>query len=133
MAKSKSDNSDSDCLQLNRAKNHDTIKDMSSQHSPAPTPSRAVYGAVMWLLSHLAMALYLVWALVPDTYLSLAGLDFLPQKYWAVAVPVYLSVVFFTFVFVLYPCMGMLRTPHYNDIRLGKLSLLYEVIMGSFD
>ena len=66
--------------------------------------------------------LTVVWALVPDTYLTWAGLDFLPQKYWAVAVPVYLSVLFFTFVFVLYPCMGMLRTPNYDDIRLGKLS-----------
>ena len=28
---------------------------------------------------------------MPDTYLELAGLEFLPQKYWAVAVPLYLS------------------------------------------
>ena len=31
--------------------------------SPAPTPSRAVYGFVMWLLAHLTLLLYLVWAL----------------------------------------------------------------------
>merc|ERR1712025_1370517 len=58
---------------------------------------------------------YLVWALVPDSYLELAGLDFLPQKYWAVAVPIYVSVLFFTFVFVIYPCLGMLRTPTLGD------------------
>ena len=97
--------------------------------SPAPTPSRAVYGFVMWLLAHLTLLLYLVWALgrsatsplsqlttpcslsVPDTYLELAGLEFLPQKYWAVALPLYLSVCFFLFVFVIYPCLGMLITP----------------------
>ena len=58
-----------------------------SQHSPAPTPSRAVYGLVflnkeyilslslnfrfvLWLLSHACLLLYLVWALVPDSYLE---------------------------------------------------------------
>ena len=92
------------------------------QHSPAPTPSRAVYGFVLWLLSHAALSLYLVWALVPDHYLQLAGLDFLPQKYWAIAVPTFLSVLFFTFVFVIYPCMGMLATPPLNDIRYIHLA-----------
>ena len=87
-----------------------------SQASPAPTPSRAVYGFVMWLLSHLCLLLYLLWALVPDFYLELAGLEFLPQKYWAVAVPIYLSVCFFCFVFVVYPCLGMLVTPHLEDL-----------------
>ena len=87
------------------------------QHSPAPTPSRAVYGFVLWLLSHAALLLYLVWALLPDQYLHWAGLDFLPQKYWAIAVPVYISVLFFTFVFVIYPCLGMLSTPPLGDIR----------------
>jgi len=88
------------------------------EHSPAPTPSRAVYGFVLWLLSHASLLLYLVWAIVPDHYLELAGLDFLPQKYWAIAVPVFLSVLFFCFVFIIYPCLGMLMTPSMGDIRL---------------
>merc|ERR1712098_786552 len=88
-----------------------------SEHSPAPTPSRAVYGFVMYLLSYSALILYLIWAIVPDDILEWAGLDFLPQKYWAVAIPVYLSVLFFTFVFVIYPCLGMISTPPLTDIR----------------
>ena len=92
-------------------------KTSSMEASPAPTPSRAVYGFVMWLLAHLALLLYLVWALVPDTYLELAGLEFLPQKYWAVALPLYLSVCFFLFVFVIYPSLGMLVTPGPGDLR----------------
>ena len=87
------------------------------EHSPAPTPSRAVYGFVLWLFSHAALLLYLVWAIVPDYYLEIAGLDFLPQKYWAIAVPVFLSVLFFSFVFIIYPCLGMLITPGMGDIR----------------
>lgn len=88
-----------------------------SEHSPAPTPSRAVYGFVMCLLSYSSLLLYLIWALVPDAALEWAGLDFLPQKYWAVAIPVYLSVLFFSFVFVIYPCLGMISTPSTTDIR----------------
>ena len=41
--------------------------------SPAPTPSRAVYGFVMWLLAHLTLLLYLAWALgMPTSSLSLS-------------------------------------------------------------
>ena len=88
-----------------------------SEHSPAPTPSRAVYGFVMYLLSYSSLLLYLIWAMVPDYVLEWAGLDFLPQKYWAVAIPVYLSVLFFSFVLVIYPCLGMISTPAITDIR----------------
>ena len=88
-----------------------------SEHSPAPTPSRAVYGFVMYLLSYSSLLLYLIWAMVPDYVLEWAGLDFLPQKYWAVAIPVYLSVLFFSFVLVIYPCLGMISTPSITDIR----------------
>ena len=63
------------------------------EHSPAPTPIRAVYGFVSYLLSSAALAAYLVWLLVPQAYLEAAGLsEVFPQKYWAVAIPIYLGV-----------------------------------------
>ena len=45
------------------------------EHSPAPTPSRAVYGFVLYLLSYFFLLLYFVWALVPDTFLTQANLE----------------------------------------------------------
>ena len=98
-----------------------------SEHSPAPTPSRAVYGFVLFLMSHGSLVIYLIWAIVPDHLLQMIGLDFLPQKYWAVAIPVYFSVLLFTFVFVIYPCLGMISTPSVSDIRqITDISPVYE-------
>ena len=88
-----------------------------SQHSPAPTPSRAVYGFVLHLVSIGLLLLYLCWALLPPSLLASIGLHFLPQQYCAVAIPTYLSVLFFTFVLVVYPALGLLATPDSGDIR----------------
>ena len=101
------------------------------QHSPAPTPSRAVYGFVLWLLSLALLLLYSCWALVPPALLPHIGLEFLPQvllllcvlllslsqRYWAIALPTYLSVLFLTLVLVVYPALGMLATPGEGDLR----------------
>lgn len=60
------------------------------EHTPAPTPSRAVYGFVMFLSFNIFFILYLVWAIVPEEYFERIGIDFLPQRYWAVSVPIYI-------------------------------------------
>ena len=52
-----------------------------------------MYGFVFYLLSSAALAAYLVWLLLPQEYLEATGLaEIFPQKYWAVAVPIYLGV-----------------------------------------
>ena len=43
------------------------------EHSPAPTPDRAVYGFVLYLASYSFLALYLAWALLPDNLLTQLG------------------------------------------------------------
>jgi len=84
-------------------------KSSSPEHSPAPTPSRAVYGFVLYLLSNFCLVLYFVWALVPDSLLFKIGIDFFPQKYWAVTIPLFLSFFFLVFVFIIYPSLGRLH------------------------
>lgn len=97
-------------------------------HSPSPTPERAVYGFVVYLLSTGAFLCYILWLIVPEDIFQSLGITFLPQKYWAVALPIYISVAFFLFVIVIYPSLGMcMYTPSLIDGDLRHVVDEYTV------
>lgn len=83
-----------------------------------PAPYRAVYGFVLWLVSYIFLILYVVWAFIPDKWLHSIGLTYMPQKYWAIAIPAYLFTVLLLFGFVIYPSINLLITPPLEDLRL---------------
>lgn len=87
------------------------------EHTPAPTPSRAVYGFVMYLSFQIFFIIYLIWALVPEEYFTWIGITFLPQRYWAITVPVYFLTVLTAFAFIIYPALGLCMTPDLDDQR----------------
>lgn len=89
----------------------------SRQNTPSPTESRANYGFALYLASRTAFVVYLLWAFIPSHWLAVLGLTYLPQKYWAIAIPVWVCCVIVV-ITILYPAINMLLVPPMNDPRL---------------
>jgi len=85
--------------------------------TPAPSSGRSYYGFVLYLFGWGSLLAYLVWALVPHTYLATIGLTYLPQPYWAVAAPSLLITLLLTFMFLIYPSINLLLTVPPDDLR----------------
>ncbi|GAB6026347.1 hypothetical protein CHUAL_012551 [Chamberlinius hualienensis] len=89
-----------------------------SDNSPAPTPSRGIYGFVLFLGCVLCAILYLLWAYIPLNWMESVGITYLPQKYWAVAIPVYFTVGVLLFGCCFYPGLCLLNVKPLNSMDL---------------
>jgi Mn2+/Fe2+ NRAMP family transporter len=67
------------------------------QHSPSPQPERAIYGFFLLIFSVLLFIVYISLAFISDSFLiNKIGWDYLPDKYWTVALPAIFVIIFLT-------------------------------------
>lgn len=85
-------------------------------NAPTPTPSRAVYGFVFHLSFKILYLIYIVWAVIPEDWFRSVGITYLPKRYWAVTVPIYLLTVLTIFAFIIYPSLGLIMTPNIDSM-----------------
>ncbi|EDW67009.1 phosphatidylinositol N-acetylglucosaminyltransferase subunit P [Drosophila virilis] len=82
------------------------------EHSPAPTPHRAIYGFAFYILFTVLFFVYVAWAFLP---VELGLHSYLPDKYFAVFVPVLILVCAF-FAVIIYPAINLSLTPNIDSI-----------------
>lgn len=87
------------------------------EHTPAPTPHRAVYGFAVFLMFKTLLILYLFWAFVPEDFLeNTLGLTYLPDKYFAMFLPMLVMVALMFFAFLIYPALNLSITADADDV-----------------
>ncbi|XP_065061248.1 phosphatidylinositol N-acetylglucosaminyltransferase subunit P-like [Rhopilema esculentum] len=86
------------------------------EHSPAPTPERAIHGFVLYLLTYVAFGFYLLWALVPDNVLHEIGITYLPQRLWIFLGP-FLIILAVSLVLFIFLVRNYLETPSWDSIQ----------------
>lgn len=85
------------------------------EHTPAPTPSRSLYGFFLYLFSKTTLTMFCIWAFTPDSFLHYFNICYYPQKYWSTALPIQFLVALTVFAFLIYPSINMILTPHIDS------------------
>lgn len=83
------------------------------EHTPAPTPHRAIYGYTFYLLVITLFVFYFLWALLPTKEW---GLTYLPDKYFAILLPMLVLVGLSFFAFIIYPAINMSLTADKDEM-----------------
>lgn len=92
-----------------------------AEHTPAPIPTRGVYGFAIFLLFKTLFIIYVIWAYLPLSFLEdVLGLTYLPNKYFAVFLPILVLVAMTLFAFLIYPSLGISMTLNIDDTRTIK-------------
>ena len=84
-----------------------------------------LYGFFSWILSAIAFIAYMIWAFIPNSVLIGYGIYYIPDKYYAIAVPLWFAVTMFT-VLQLYVSVCMVYTPNVESYETlqDKFSIL---------
>lgn len=88
-----------------------------AEQSPAPTSSRSIYGFVVFLLFSTLFILYVLWAFIPlDVFKDYLGISELPNKYFALFIPILILTATTLFAFFIYPSMSFIMTTNLDSV-----------------
>lgn len=76
----------------------ESIYKVAGEDKKTHISSVELYGFFSWNLSAIVFILYMIWAFVPASVLNEFGIHYIPDKYYAIAVPLWFAV---TVIFVL--------------------------------
>lgn len=89
-----------------------------AEPTPSPTPNRAVYGFAWFSFFKTLFFLYIAWALVPEYVLQeVLGLTYLPDKYFALFLPILVLCALTVFAFLIYPPWNLSMQDDLNDVH----------------
>ncbi|KAF9068479.1 PIG-P [Rhodocollybia butyracea] len=82
----------------------------------SPTSSRAseFYGFVAWTLTYLLFIVYLLWGLLPDSYIVWLGVGWYPSREWSILIPAW-SLVLVLLTYWTYFALTIRGTPGFGD------------------
>ncbi|RIA94172.1 PIG-P-domain-containing protein [Glomus cerebriforme] len=117
--KSESSKSNSSTSQNDLSKNHvpGVTNLYPTDESPTTltkTPTYEYYGFVLYLSSFIAFVIYLLWAYLPDEILISLGITYYPDRYWALALPVW-SFVLVLFIYAAFISINFLNTKSFDS------------------
>ncbi|EDR08075.1 uncharacterized protein LACBIDRAFT_297746 [Laccaria bicolor S238N-H82] len=90
---------------------------MDEKTSSPSERSRAseFYGFVAWTSTYLLFVIYVLWALLPDEYITFLGVYWYPSREWALLVPSW-SIVIVVLTYVIYSSMAIASQPSFDDM-----------------
>lgn len=89
-----------------------------AEPTPAPTPNRAVYGFAWFLFFKTLFILYVCWALLPEYIVhDVLGLTYLPDKYFALFLPILVLCALTIFAFLIYPPWNLSMQDNLNSVH----------------
>lgn len=76
-----------------------------------------LYGFIVSVLAQLTCVVWVIWAFVPDSILRSWGIYYFPSKWWAVALPIWFTILLLTVVIASF-IFQLILAPKMNDIEV---------------
>ncbi|KAJ3569187.1 hypothetical protein NP233_g5212 [Leucocoprinus birnbaumii] len=73
------------------------------------------YGFVAWASTSFLFVLYVLWALLPDRWIVALGVDWYPNREWAILIPAW-SIIVLILTYISYWALALLGTPSFSDL-----------------